>query len=70
DAATSVLMFMFHHFLREGGMPPADALREAQLCMVGCRKPPEQMPRRLRGYFGSAAEPDTAAWAAFVHIGR
>ncbi|MGW2888510.1 CHAT domain-containing protein [Streptomyces griseoruber] len=70
DAATSVLMFMFHHFLREGGMPPADALREAQLCMVGRRRPPEEMPKRLRGHFRTRDESDITSWAAFVHTGR
>ena len=70
DAATSVLMFMFHHFLREEGMRPADALREAQLCMVGCRKPPEEMPKRLRGHFRTRQESDITSWAAFVHTGR
>ncbi|MFF7971571.1 CHAT domain-containing protein [Streptomyces sp. NPDC007905] len=70
DAATSVLMFMFHHFLREAGMPPADALREAQLCMVGRRRPPQEMPSRLRGHFRTQEESDIASWAAFVHTGR
>ncbi|MEN8656215.1 CHAT domain-containing protein [Streptomyces sp. 21So2-11] len=74
DEATSVLMFMFHHFLKEEGLAPADALRTAQLCMVGRRKPPEAMPGRmraqLRAQLRSHDRSDIASWAAFVHTGR
>ncbi|WP_051735598.1 CHAT domain-containing protein [Streptomyces sp. NRRL B-3229] len=70
DEATSVLMFMFHHFLREEGLAPADALRTAQLCMVGHHKPPEAMPKRLRAQLRGHEQSDVVSWAAFVHTGR
>ncbi|WP_437034993.1 CHAT domain-containing protein [Streptomyces sp. enrichment culture] len=70
DTATSVLMFLFHHFLREQGMAPADALHQAQLCMIGRREKPAALPRYLREQMRTHQEPDIASWAAFVHIGR
>ncbi|WP_416960637.1 CHAT domain-containing protein [Streptomyces sp. Agncl-13] len=70
DEATSVLMFMFHHFLKEEGLAPADALRTAQLCMVGRREPPEAMPGRMRARLRGHDRSDIASWAAFVHTGR
>ncbi|MGV9697429.1 CHAT domain-containing protein [Streptomyces sp. NPDC003470] len=70
DTATSVLMFLFHHFLRERGMGPADALHEAQLCMIGRREKPTAMPRQLRERLLSPQVSDIASWAGFVHIGR
>ncbi|QQM41516.1 CHAT domain-containing protein [Streptomyces liliifuscus] len=70
DEATSVLMFMFHHFLKEEGLAPADALRTAQLCMVGRRKPPEAMPGRMRAQLRGHDRSAVASWAAFVHTGR
>ncbi|MEU6293094.1 CHAT domain-containing protein [Streptomyces sp. NPDC046988] len=70
DAPTSVLMFLFHHFVKEREMMPADALREAQLCMIGRRANPAAMPRRLREQLRSPQASDIASWAGFVHIGR
>ncbi|MFJ9815113.1 CHAT domain-containing protein [Streptomyces sp. NPDC101151] len=70
DAATTVLMFLFHHFLRAEGMCPADALHQAQLCMVGRRERPTAMPRHLRERLRTHQSSDIASWAAFVHIGR
>ncbi|WP_406166936.1 CHAT domain-containing protein [Streptomyces sp. NBC_00996] len=70
DEATSVLMFMFHHFLKEEGLAPADALRTAQLCMVGRQKPPEAMPGRMRAQLRGHDQSDIASWAGFVHTGR
>ena len=66
DAHSSVLMFMFHHFLRE--LPPLDALRAAQLWMLDPgRAVPVSLPESLRR---QPAERDPAAWAAFTHQGR
>lgn len=70
DTATSVLMFLFHHFLRERGMPAADALREAQLCVIGHRELPDVMPKRLRDDLRLGDGSDIVSWAAFVHFGR
>jgi hypothetical protein len=69
DAPTSVLMFMFHHFLRHEHMRPVDALRAAQLWMLaGDDEPPASMPNRLRESCGARSE--IAAWAGFTHAGR
>lgn len=69
DSPTSVLMFMFHHFLRRDGMRPVDALRAAQLWMLSdTAVPPETMPPRLRASHAGRAE--VASWAGFVHAGR
>ncbi|WBB77764.1 CHAT domain-containing protein [Micromonospora sp. WMMD882] len=70
DAATSVLMFLFHHHLTEEGLRPADALRAAQLWLAGPRRePPASMPEALRRHL-PAGPVDPVAWAGFVHQGR
>ena len=70
DDATSVLMFMLHHYVREEGLGPLDALRAAQLWMLGDRIPPATMPEALRALVGAPGKPSVAAWAAFVHTGK
>lgn len=70
DAPTSVLMFMVHHFLRDGGLAPQDALRAAQLWMLGERVPPESMPDVLRAHLDPESAPRLEEWAAFVHYGQ
>lgn len=65
DTATSVLMYLFHHYLRVAGLRPADALRAAQLAMIEGRSP-VPLPPALR--HDGTAEP--TAWAAFTHYGR
>ncbi|GIE87328.1 CHAT domain-containing protein [Actinoplanes regularis] len=71
DAATSVLMFMFHHFLITGGRPVWDALHQAQLWMLDPRRRvPEQMPRDLRRELANTDPAEVAAWAGFIHWGR
>jgi CHAT domain len=70
DALTTALMFMFHHYLREQAMSPRDALREAQLWMIGDGPPPESMPERLRAGLAGRGRLGVAAWAGFVHAGR
>jgi CHAT domain-containing protein len=68
DGATSVLMFMVHHYLN-AGLAPAAALRAAQLWMINDRTPPESMPEPLRSRV-RAYPPAANQWAAFTHIGR
>jgi hypothetical protein len=68
DQQTSVLMFLFHHYLRVAGLPPADALRAAQLDMIADRPAPDWLPAALRpAGFGNRDVPD---WAGFIHFGR
>ncbi|GID32019.1 CHAT domain-containing protein [Paractinoplanes brasiliensis] len=71
DAATSVLMFMFHHYLRHENLAPAEALRQAQLWMITPdEEPPATMPARLRSLTARSEPASPAEWAAFVHFGR
>jgi CHAT domain-containing protein len=71
DAATSVLMFMFHHYLRQENLPPAEALRRAQLWMIALdRRPPATMPAQLQALTARSAPAPPAEWAAFIHFGR
>ncbi|WP_447007202.1 CHAT domain-containing protein [Saccharothrix isguenensis] len=70
DAATSVLMFMVHHYLRAEGMPPADALRAAQRWALRDRTPPASMPRALRDHLARHDVGAVEAWAGFTHAGQ
>ena len=73
DGATSVLMFMFHHYLMVEGLPPGDALRRAQLWMLDpARRVPATMPEMLLDevYRPGVDLTQIAAWAGFVHWGQ
>lgn len=71
DDATSVLMFMTHHFLRRTGRSPGRALRRAQLWMLDPERVlPEGMPRTLRRWSRATDPDDLASWAGFTHLGR
>ncbi|WP_221324821.1 CHAT domain-containing protein [Actinoplanes sp. L3-i22] len=71
DAATSVLMFMFHHYLRVERRPVWDALHQAQLWMIDPkRRLPDRMPGELRDELARTDPAEAAAWAGFVHWGR
>ncbi|MFF7747905.1 CHAT domain-containing protein [Streptomyces sp. NPDC007971] len=71
DEATSVLMFLTHHFLRTDGEPPARALRRAQLWMLN---PDRELPPGLPEFLADRArrtDPhDLSAWAGFTHLGH
>ncbi|WP_212831792.1 CHAT domain-containing protein [Catellatospora sp. TT07R-123] len=70
DAATSWLMYLFHHNLRTVGMPPWQALRQAQLWMLDpARTPPPGMPAGLVPGPGDHPE-EPVNWAGFVHYGQ
>jgi hypothetical protein len=71
SGATSLLMFMAHHFLRVERLPPAEALHRAQLWMLDPdRVPPHTMPPGLAARATDPAAADVAAWAGFTHQGR
>ncbi|MBV7699941.1 CHAT domain-containing protein [Streptomyces sp. TRM70350] len=71
DDATSVLMFLTHHFLRTEGEPPARALRRAQLWMLDpARELPEGLPARLAERAAHIDPDDLSAWAGFTHLGQ
>ncbi|MEV8017836.1 CHAT domain-containing protein [Streptomyces sp. NPDC086554] len=71
DDATSVLMFLTHHFLRAEGEPPAKALRRAQLWILdpGRELPPE-LPSLLRERAAALDPDDLSGWAGFTHLGQ
>ncbi|MFI9239194.1 CHAT domain-containing protein [Streptomyces sp. NPDC053079] len=71
DDATSVLMFMAHHYLRREGEPPGRALHRAQLWMLDpARRLPDDMPAALRQRAAVIDPDDLASWAGFTHLGR
>jgi CHAT domain-containing protein len=75
DEETSVLMFMFHHFLQAARLPAWAALREAQLWMLNPhRTVPDDMPKPLRAALDRELMDSelraVIAWAAFVHWGQ
>jgi hypothetical protein len=71
DDATSVLMFMVHHFLMTEKLPVWAALRRAQLWMLDDnRRTPPTMPGALRRRLDLAEPARIEAWAGFVHLGR
>ncbi|RQX01853.1 CHAT domain-containing protein [Micromonospora inaquosa] len=70
SASTGLLMYMLHHFLREGPGDPGEALRRAQLWMLDPRRRvPDGAADLLR-----QVNPDRLAepyrWAGFTHLGR
>jgi hypothetical protein len=71
DSDTSVLAFMFHHYLAVERRPVWDALRRAQLWMLDPkRQPPGTMPAPLRRQLDASAPERVVAWAGFVHWGQ
>ena len=71
DSATSVLMYMFHHFLRAEAMPAWAALHAAQNWMLDPDpRVPDTMPAALAEQLDAKGLADVTAWAAFVHWGR
>ncbi|MET7475156.1 CHAT domain-containing protein [Streptomyces sp. NPDC005648] len=71
DDATSVLMFLTHHFLRTEGEPPARALRRAQLWMLDPdREPLAELPDALAARVRHIDPDDLSAWAGFTHLGQ
>lgn len=71
DDATSVLMFLTHHYLRREGESPAKALRRAQLWMLDpARELPAGLPPLLAERARRVDPDDLSAWAGFTHLGR
>ncbi|MFC8907102.1 CHAT domain-containing protein, partial [Micromonospora sp. NPDC057140] len=70
DDATSLAMFMIHHFLRDRGLPPAAALRATQLWMLDPdRLAPSTMPPKLRELSMRPRWAKPFAWSGFIHLG-
>ncbi|MBE1491928.1 CHAT domain-containing protein [Plantactinospora soyae] len=71
DEATSLLMYMLHHYLAVDRMGPAQALRLAQLWMLDPdRGVPAGMPATLRSRLAAIDPDDLGGWAGFNHLGQ
>jgi hypothetical protein len=71
DRGTAVLMFAVHHFLVRKGLPPAEALRAAQLWMLDpAREPLADLPEAMIGDLALPETTDVTIWGAFTHHGR
>ncbi|MEV0005828.1 CHAT domain-containing protein [Micromonospora sp. NPDC050980] len=71
DQDTSLLMYMFHHFLTAEHRAVWDALRRAQMWMLdGDRRPPRTMPSPLRRMLADTDPARVVAWAGFTHWGQ
>ncbi|MEV5977668.1 CHAT domain-containing protein [Streptomyces sp. NPDC052114] len=70
DEATSLLMYMTHHYLHADALPPGQALRRAQLWMLNdSRQPPPEMPPHLLSQVPHIRSTDLTGWAGFTHLG-
>jgi hypothetical protein len=70
DAATALMMALFHHFLTNQGQAPADALRQTQLWMLNPhRTPPPGLPEPLRREAARTDLDRVHLWAGFTHQG-
>ncbi|EDY47575.1 hypothetical protein SSCG_00603 [Streptomyces clavuligerus] len=70
DEATSLLMYMTHHYLSRERLTPGQALRRAQLWMLDDRREaPPGMPYRLQERIRRITSDDLTAWAGFTHLG-
>ncbi|MGW1278783.1 CHAT domain-containing protein [Streptomyces tsukubensis] len=71
DSSSAVLMAVFHHHLTVEGLPPADALRAAQLWMLDPnREPPPTLSGELLREARRPGLERLPAWAAFIHQGH
>ncbi|MEO6704211.1 MAG: CHAT domain-containing protein [Jatrophihabitantaceae bacterium] len=71
DQDTSLLMYMFHHYMASECLPPWDALRRAQAWMLDeARIAPGNMPERLRRMTEGPDPARVLAWAGFIHWGQ
>lgn len=70
DEATSLLMYMTHHYLNREGQTPGAALRSAQLWMLDpMRVAPPKMPTAMVRRVARLSESDLVGWAGFTHLG-
>ncbi|WP_031003683.1 CHAT domain-containing protein [Streptomyces sp. NRRL F-5727] len=72
DGATSLLMYMTHHYMAREGRTPGEALREAQSWMLQdrrTRQAPPGMPADMAARVPELDADDLAAWAGFTHLG-
>jgi len=73
DLPSSALMFMFHYFLVKRGLPESEALRQAQLWMLGPERPipaDAEMPEQIAAGAGFSAFAALTSWAGITHQGQ
>ena len=70
SASTALLMFMFHHFLRESPGDPGGALRRAQLWMLDPRRLVPDGAADLARQVDPERLGEPYRWAGFTHLGR
>ncbi|MFF2658476.1 CHAT domain-containing protein [Kitasatospora sp. NPDC058032] len=70
DEATSLLMYLTHHYLSREGLSPGQALRRAQAWYLDDRRqaPPGMAPELAAQVPGVRAD-DLVSWAGFTHLG-
>ncbi|MFI5642826.1 CHAT domain-containing protein [Streptomyces goshikiensis] len=70
DDATSLLMYMTHHYLNKEGQTPGAALRSAQSWMLDPTPVvPPKMPAAMEGRVSRIRESGLVGWAGFTHLG-
>ncbi|WP_152037902.1 CHAT domain-containing protein [Micromonospora sp. B006] len=69
SASTALLMFMFHHFLRDTPGDPGEALRLAQLWMLNPRRPVPAGAADLARQVDPERLGEPYRWAGFAHLG-
>ncbi|MFE5328698.1 CHAT domain-containing protein [Embleya sp. NPDC056575] len=67
----ALVLYMAHHYLNRRDLPPAQALRTAQLWMRDPKRGiPTAMPAELAAQAREIVPNDLTGWAAFTHSGR
>ncbi|OPC80081.1 hypothetical protein B4N89_03165 [Embleya scabrispora] len=67
----ALVLYMAHHYLNRRDLPPAQALRTAQLWMRDPKRGiPTAMPAELAAHAREITPNDLTGWAAFTHSGR
>ncbi|MFE3204546.1 CHAT domain-containing protein [Embleya sp. NPDC059237] len=67
----ALVLYMAHHYLNRRDLPPAQALRTAQLWMRDPKRGiPTAMPAELAAQAREITPNDLTGWAAFTHSGR
>ncbi|WP_406279811.1 CHAT domain-containing protein [Embleya sp. NBC_00896] len=70
DATTGLVLYMAHHYLNRRDLPPAQALRMAQLWLRDHKRGiPAAMPAELAAKARAISSDDPTRWAGFIHSG-
>ncbi|GCE01925.1 CHAT domain-containing protein [Embleya hyalina] len=70
-STAALVLYMAHHYLNRRDLPPAQALRTAQLWMRDPKRGiPTAMPAELAAQARAITPDDLTGWAAFTHSGR